>query len=64
MIKLQQAIDCLMKTAETYTDMGRFNMAAKYHCTMAEIFESEAPDMTQAMTHYQARYFVIAHYYS
>ncbi|VIO98236.1 Uncharacterized protein BM_BM3004 [Brugia malayi] len=49
----QQAIDCLMKTAETYTDMGRFNMAAKYHCTMAEIFESEAPDMTQAMTHYQ-----------
>ncbi|KAL3985365.1 Alpha-soluble NSF attachment protein [Acanthocheilonema viteae] len=49
----QQAIDCLMKTAEFYTDMGRFNMAAKYHCTMAEIFESEAPDMTQAMTHYQ-----------
>ncbi|CAG9532463.1 unnamed protein product [Cercopithifilaria johnstoni] len=49
----QQAIDCLMKTAETYTDMGRFNMAAKYHCTMAEIFESEAPDMAQAMTHYQ-----------
>ncbi|VDN05249.1 unnamed protein product [Thelazia callipaeda] len=49
----QKAIDCLMKTAETYTDMGRFNMAAKYHCTMAEIFESEAPDMAQAMTHYQ-----------
>ncbi|KAM3715770.1 ER lumen protein-retaining receptor [Dirofilaria immitis] len=50
---LQQAIDCLVKTAETYTDMGRFNMAAKYHCTMAEIFESEAPDVTQAMAHYQ-----------
>uniref|UniRef100_A0A915PQH9 C2H2-type domain-containing protein n=1 Tax=Setaria digitata TaxID=48799 RepID=A0A915PQH9_9BILA len=49
----QLAIDCLMKTAETYTDMGRFNMAAKYHCTMAEIFESEAPDMAQAMAHYQ-----------
>ncbi|MCP9264825.1 Alpha-soluble NSF attachment protein [Dirofilaria immitis] len=49
----QQAIDCLVKTAETYTDMGRFNMAAKYHCTMAEIFESEAPDVTQAMAHYQ-----------
>ncbi|VDK87041.1 unnamed protein product [Litomosoides sigmodontis] len=49
----QQAIDCLMKTAETYTDMGRFNMAAKYHCTMAEIFESDAPDMAQAMAHYQ-----------
>ncbi|KAM3715764.1 Alpha-soluble NSF attachment protein, partial [Dirofilaria immitis] len=48
-----QAIDCLVKTAETYTDMGRFNMAAKYHCTMAEIFESEAPDVTQAMAHYQ-----------
>lgn len=42
-----------MKTAEIYTDMGRFNMAAKNHCTMAEIYESEAPDIAQAMVHYQ-----------
>lgn len=52
-VNQQQAIDCLTKTAEIYTDMGRFNMAAKIHCTMAEIYESEAPDIAQAMVHYQ-----------
>uniref|UniRef100_A0A158R5L3 C2H2-type domain-containing protein n=1 Tax=Syphacia muris TaxID=451379 RepID=A0A158R5L3_9BILA len=40
----QVAVDCLMKTAEIYTDMGRFNMAAKNHCTIAELYENECPD--------------------
>uniref|UniRef100_A0A915AEQ6 Alpha-soluble NSF attachment protein n=3 Tax=Parascaris univalens TaxID=6257 RepID=A0A915AEQ6_PARUN len=49
----QLAVDCLMKTAEIYTDMGRFNMAAKNHCTIAELYENECPDMAQCITHYQ-----------
>lgn len=49
----QVAVDCLMKTAEIYTDMGRFNMAAKNHCTIAELYENECPDVAQCMTHYQ-----------
>ncbi|VDK24998.1 unnamed protein product [Anisakis simplex] len=49
----QVAVDCLMKTAEIYTDMGRFNMAAKNHCTIAELYESECPDTAQCIAHYQ-----------
>ncbi len=46
-------MDCLLKTAEIYTDMGRFNMAAKNHVTIAELFETESPDVDQCMVHYQ-----------
>lgn len=42
-----------MKTADIYTDMGRFNMAAKNHCAIAELFENECPDVAQCMAHYQ-----------
>ncbi|VDD96071.1 unnamed protein product [Enterobius vermicularis] len=49
----QVAVDCLMKTADIYTDMGRFNMAAKNHCAIAELFENECPDVAQCMAHYQ-----------
>ncbi|MFH4978861.1 hypothetical protein AB6A40_005570 [Gnathostoma spinigerum] len=52
-INPQQAVECLQKTAEIYTDMGRFNMAAKNHCAIAELYESECPDMEQCMAHYQ-----------
>ncbi|KHN82927.1 Alpha-soluble NSF attachment protein [Toxocara canis] len=52
-INAQLAVDCLMKTVEIYTDMGRFNMAAKNHCTIAELYENECPDMAQCMAHYQ-----------
>jgi hypothetical protein len=37
---LQKAVDCYRKSAEIYVDMGRFNMAAKAHMTMAELFEA------------------------
>ncbi|KAK6059558.1 zinc finger, C2H2 type [Cooperia oncophora] len=47
------AVDCLLKTAEIYTDMGRFNMAAKNHVTIAELFETECPDTEQCIQHYQ-----------
>ena len=34
---LQLAVECLLKTSEIYTDMGRFTMAAKNHVTIAEL---------------------------
>ncbi|ETN76246.1 Aromatic-di-Alanine repeat protein [Necator americanus] len=49
----QVAVDCLLKTSEIYTDMGRFNMAAKNHVAIAELFESECPDTEQCIQHYQ-----------
>ncbi|KJH53425.1 Aromatic-di-Alanine repeat protein [Dictyocaulus viviparus] len=49
----QLAVDCLLKTCEIYTDMGRFNMAAKTHVTIAELFETECPDVEQCIIHYQ-----------
>jgi len=49
----QLAVDCLQKTVDIYTDMGRFNMAAKNHTTIAELYETECPDMEQCMNHYQ-----------
>lgn len=49
----QLAVDCLTKTSDIYTDMGRFNMAAKNHVTMAELYETECPDTEQCIQHYQ-----------
>ncbi|CAG2168994.1 unnamed protein product [Oppiella nova] len=39
----QEAINCLMKSIEIYTDMGRFTTAAKHHMTVAEIYETDLP---------------------
>lgn len=44
-----------MKTAEIYTDMGRFTMAAKNHCVIAELYEKDNPDLNQSMLHYQVK---------
>ncbi|TKR88003.1 hypothetical protein L596_012315 [Steinernema carpocapsae] len=49
----QAAVDCLLKTVEIYQDMGRFNMAAKNHITIAELYENECPDMEKCMDHYK-----------
>ncbi|KAK1330017.1 hypothetical protein QTO34_010201 [Cnephaeus nilssonii] len=35
----QEAINCLMRAIEIYTDMGRFTIAAKHHISIAEIYE-------------------------
>jgi hypothetical protein len=40
-----EAVTCLMKAIDIYTDMGRFNMAAKHHQSIAEMFENEANDL-------------------
>lgn len=42
---VQEAVDCLLKAIEIYTDMGRFSMAAKHHQTIAEMYEGEGNDL-------------------
>lgn len=39
-VDLQKAVDCYRKATEIFVDMGRFNMAAKAHTTIAEIYEA------------------------
>lgn len=50
---LAEAISCLLKAIEIYTDMGRFTMAAKHHQSIAEIYESDAVDLERAVHHYE-----------
>lgn len=42
---VQEAVNCLLKAIEIYTDMGRFSIAAKHHQTIAELYESDANDL-------------------
>ncbi|KFM65074.1 Alpha-soluble NSF attachment protein, partial [Stegodyphus mimosarum] len=48
-----EAIKCILKAIEFYTDMGRFTVAAKHHMTVAEIYETEMADIEKAMHHYE-----------
>ncbi|KAM7134086.1 alpha-soluble NSF attachment protein [Macrochelys suwanniensis] len=41
----QEAINCLIRAIEIYTDMGRFTIAAKHHISIAEIYETELVDI-------------------
>ncbi|KAI6227503.1 Aromatic-di-Alanine repeat protein [Aphelenchoides fujianensis] len=52
-VDAQKAVECFEKCIEFYTDMGRFNMAAKVHSTIAEIYETEAPNKEQCIKHHQ-----------
>lgn len=49
----QEAVNCLLKAIEIYTDMGRFTIAAKHHQTIAELYENEASDLQRAIQHYE-----------
>ena len=51
--KKTEAVACLLKAIEIYTDMGRFSIAAKHHQTIAEIYESELADLDRAVQHYE-----------
>ncbi|XP_032297571.1 alpha-soluble NSF attachment protein [Coturnix japonica] len=44
----QEAINCLIRAIEIYTDMGRFTIAAKHHISIAEIYEGELVDIDKA----------------
>uniref|UniRef100_A0AAY4B0L8 Alpha-soluble NSF attachment protein n=1 Tax=Denticeps clupeoides TaxID=299321 RepID=A0AAY4B0L8_9TELE len=48
-----EAIKCLSRAIEIYTDMGRFTIAAKHHVSIAEIYESELLDIDKAVAHYE-----------
>ncbi|KAI5644773.1 soluble NSF attachment protein, SNAP domain-containing protein [Phthorimaea operculella] len=48
-----EAVSCLLKAIEIYTDMGRFTMAAKQHQNIAELYETECVDLARAMQHYE-----------
>ncbi|XP_078475691.1 beta-soluble NSF attachment protein-like isoform X2 [Lampetra planeri] len=48
-----EAINCLTRAIEIFTDMGRFTIAAKHHMTIAEIHESELVDVEKSMAHYE-----------
>uniref|UniRef100_A0AAQ5YKX4 N-ethylmaleimide-sensitive factor attachment protein, alpha b n=2 Tax=Amphiprion TaxID=80969 RepID=A0AAQ5YKX4_AMPOC len=48
-----EAINCLNRAIEIYTDMGRFTIAAKHHITIAEIYETELVDIDKAIAHYE-----------
>ena len=48
-----EAVSCLLKAIEIYTDMGRFSIAAKHHQTIAEIYETELADLDRAVQHYE-----------
>ena len=50
---IAEAVSCLLKAIEIYTDMGRFSIAAKHHQTIAEIYESELADLDRAVQHYE-----------
>lgn len=47
-----EAVKCLMKGVDIFTDMGRFTIAAKHHMTIAEIYETDIMDLDQAIEHY------------
>lgn len=48
-----EAIKCLNKATNIFTDMGRFSIAAKHHATIAEIYECDLKDFSQAVSNYQ-----------
>lgn len=55
---LEQAVNCLLKAIEIYTDLGRFTLAAKLHENIGAIFENEI-NYEMAVQHYEqaAEYF-------
>ncbi|XP_030826257.1 alpha-soluble NSF attachment protein-like, partial [Camarhynchus parvulus] len=49
----QEAVTCLLRAIEIYTDMGRFTIAAKHHIAIAEVYESDLLDIEKAVAHYE-----------
>ncbi|RXN22601.1 alpha-soluble NSF attachment [Labeo rohita] len=49
----QEAISCFCQAIDIYTDMGRFNIAAKHHISIAEIYESELLDIDKAADYFK-----------
>lgn len=47
-----EAVNCLLRAINIYTDMGKFSVAAKHHVMVAEIYEGEGNDIPKAVEHY------------
>ena len=43
----------MLKAVDIYTDMGRFNIAAKHHQNIAELYENDVADLEKAIMHYE-----------
>ncbi|XP_061394574.1 alpha-soluble NSF attachment protein [Musca vetustissima] len=52
-VDVESAVACLLKAIDIYTDMGRFTMAAKYHQSIAEMYESDPNTLHQAIEQYE-----------
>ncbi|KAM7349080.1 alpha-soluble NSF attachment protein-like isoform 1-T1 [Cochliomyia hominivorax] len=52
-VDVEKAVECLLKSIEIYTDMGRFTMAAKYHQQIAEMYESDPNTLPKTIQHYE-----------
>lgn len=50
---INEAVNCLLKAIEIYTDMGKFTIAAKHHQTIAEMYEIDATDLERAVQNYE-----------
>nr|AWI66599.1 GRC alpha-SNAP [Taeniopygia guttata] len=50
---LKEAVNCLLRAIEIYTNMGFFTIAAKHHVGIAEIYESDLLDIHKAIAHYE-----------
>lgn len=55
---VQEAVNCLLKAIEIYTDMGKFTMAAKYHQNIAELYEGEANDLVRQIVYFTILYWI------
>eukprot|EP00117_Sycon_ciliatum_P035313 scpid73375/ scgid26800/ Alpha-soluble NSF attachment protein; N-ethylmaleimide-sensitive factor attachment protein alpha len=50
---VDEAISCLTRAIEIFTDMGRFNIAAKHHMAIAELYETQDANIKEAIQHYE-----------
>lgn len=52
-VQPEEAVRILLEAVDIYTDMGRFNIAAKHHGSVAELYETELADLERAVQHYE-----------
>jgi alpha-soluble NSF attachment protein len=50
---VNEAVVCLERAIEQYLEMGRFQIAAKHHQTIAETLEANNTDLEKAIHHYE-----------
>jgi len=61
-VDVESAVNCLMKSIDIYTDMGRFTMAAKHHQSIAEMYESDPNNLVGSRVRLYANYILMGHF--